>query len=191
MDTTLSINVPNHMGVGGADNPFWLDVLEWGQQSPYADWFDIDWHSHSEFLDGKLLVPFLGEQYGSVLEGGKLNLKFDAEHGEFSVWAYDEHKLPVTPLTYTEILGNDVPELECIADEFSVLPGSSAQLARKAAELKTQLAQIVSTNESVQSALQTALQRFQGGARPTGIVDQARCSNSQTKLASHTLSCRV
>lgn len=104
MDTTLSINVPNHMGVGGADNPFWLDVLEWGQQSPYADWFDIDWHSHSEFLDGKLLVPFLGEQYGSVLEGGKLNLKFDAEHGEFSVWAYDEHKLPVTPLTYTEIL---------------------------------------------------------------------------------------
>jgi (1->4)-alpha-D-glucan 1-alpha-D-glucosylmutase len=42
------------------------------------------------------------------------------------------------------------------------LPGSSAQLARKAAELKTQLAQIVSTNESVQSALQTALQRFQG-----------------------------
>ena len=22
--------VPNHMGVGGADNPWWLDVLEWG-----------------------------------------------------------------------------------------------------------------------------------------------------------------
>ena len=22
--------VPNHMGVGGADNPLWLDVLEWG-----------------------------------------------------------------------------------------------------------------------------------------------------------------
>src|ERR1700739_2070727 len=26
--------VPNHMGVGGADNPLWLDVLEWG---PLAD----------------------------------------------------------------------------------------------------------------------------------------------------------
>ena len=35
--------VPNHMGVGGADNPLWLDVLEWGQDSPYAGWFDIDW----------------------------------------------------------------------------------------------------------------------------------------------------
>ena len=26
--------VPNHMGVGGADNPLWLDVLEWGAQLP-------------------------------------------------------------------------------------------------------------------------------------------------------------
>ena len=25
--------VPNHMGVGGSDNPWWLDVLEWGQDS--------------------------------------------------------------------------------------------------------------------------------------------------------------
>src|SRR5437868_4298052 len=35
--------VPNHMGVGGADNPLWLNVLEWGPDSPYAGWFDIDW----------------------------------------------------------------------------------------------------------------------------------------------------
>src|SRR5262249_46347017 len=35
--------VPNHMGVGGADNPLWLDVLEWGPDSAYAGWFDIDW----------------------------------------------------------------------------------------------------------------------------------------------------
>src|SRR4051794_31792478 len=34
--------VPNHMGVGGADNPMWLDVLEWGRDSMYAGWFDID-----------------------------------------------------------------------------------------------------------------------------------------------------
>src|SRR5947209_609709 len=35
--------VPNHMGVLGSDNPWWLDVLEHGQASPYADFFDIDW----------------------------------------------------------------------------------------------------------------------------------------------------
>ena len=28
--------VPNHMGVGHADNAWWLDVLEWGQKSPHA-----------------------------------------------------------------------------------------------------------------------------------------------------------
>ena len=28
--------VPNHMGVGGADNPWWLSLLEWGEMSPLA-----------------------------------------------------------------------------------------------------------------------------------------------------------
>lgn len=69
--------VPNHMGVGGADNPWWLDVLEWGPQSEYAGWFDIDWEPDRRYLEGKLLVPFLGDQYGAVLESGQLTLRFD------------------------------------------------------------------------------------------------------------------
>jgi (1->4)-alpha-D-glucan 1-alpha-D-glucosylmutase len=36
--------VPNHMGVGGADNALWLDVLKHGPASRYAEWFDINWH---------------------------------------------------------------------------------------------------------------------------------------------------
>ncbi|MCF8991081.1 alpha-amylase family glycosyl hydrolase, partial [Pseudomonas carnis] len=28
--------VSNHMAVGGADNPWWLDLLEWGRLSPYS-----------------------------------------------------------------------------------------------------------------------------------------------------------
>jgi len=35
--------VPNHVGVHFADNPWWLDVLEWGPASPHAVSFDIDW----------------------------------------------------------------------------------------------------------------------------------------------------
>src|ERR1700741_3522588 len=35
--------VPNHMGVMGADNSWWLDVLENGEPSIYGDYFDIDW----------------------------------------------------------------------------------------------------------------------------------------------------
>src|SRR5580658_7158867 len=28
--------VPNHMAIGGRDNPWWLDVLRLGRASPYA-----------------------------------------------------------------------------------------------------------------------------------------------------------
>ena len=62
--------VPNHMGVGGADNPLWLDVLEWGPDSDHAGWFDIDWDPDRRYLHNKLLVPFLGDQYGVELEAG-------------------------------------------------------------------------------------------------------------------------
>ena len=62
--------VPNHMGIAEADNTWWLDVLEWGRASPYADWFDIDWSPADEDLRNKLLLPFLGDHYGAVLERG-------------------------------------------------------------------------------------------------------------------------
>ena len=35
--------VPNHMGILGNENPWWNDVLENGQASLYAPFFDIDW----------------------------------------------------------------------------------------------------------------------------------------------------
>src|SRR6202046_2745812 len=40
--------VPNHMGVMGSDNAWWLDVLENGESSDYAQWFDIVWHPFKE-----------------------------------------------------------------------------------------------------------------------------------------------
>ena len=59
--------VPNHMGVGGADNSLWLDVLKWGPESRYAGWFDIDWSARDGERGGKLLAPVLGAQYGEEL----------------------------------------------------------------------------------------------------------------------------
>src|SRR5579863_7577468 len=35
--------VPNHVGIFGSDNAWWMDVLENGQASSYAPFFDIDW----------------------------------------------------------------------------------------------------------------------------------------------------
>ncbi|MET0530011.1 MAG: malto-oligosyltrehalose synthase [Microvirga sp.] len=93
--------VPNHMGVGGQANGWWLSVLEWGRHSPHAETFDIDWQRSG--ADGKLIVPFLGSHYGDALEKGELQLKFDEKDGSFSVWHW-EHRFPICPLTYPLIL---------------------------------------------------------------------------------------
>ena len=53
--------VPNHRGVGGGDNAWWMDVLEWGRASRYADAFDIDWMPPDPALRGKVMAPFLGD----------------------------------------------------------------------------------------------------------------------------------
>ncbi|HUN63807.1 MAG TPA: malto-oligosyltrehalose synthase [Candidatus Sulfotelmatobacter sp.] len=154
--------VPNHVGVGGADNPFWLDVLEWGRDSRYASWFDIDWDSHSEYLSGKLLVPFLADQYGMVLDSGKIELKFDAQEGAFAVWLYDTHKLPIAPPTYSEIFLKGAPALKGFVEAFAALRDAGADRQSRAAELKKQLAQSVHENQEVRRAVEAALEHFRG-----------------------------
>ena len=103
--------VPNHMGVMGTDNAWWLDVLENGQASDYAGFFDIDWDPLKDELQGKILVPILGDQYGTVLDNGELKLTFDREKGEFSI-LYHEHRFPVNPREYPRILGRGLERLE-------------------------------------------------------------------------------
>ncbi len=145
--------VPNHMGVGGSDNPLWLDVLEWGTQADHAGWFDIDWDPDRRYLKDKLLVPFLGNQYGVELSNGTLQMKFDAEAGSFAIWAYDTHKLPICPLHYGDILGHDDVELDRLSDYFSDLPRWHPQIAERAATLKAELAGCIRDNPGAREAL--------------------------------------
>jgi len=95
--------VPNHMGVLGGDNAWWLDVLENGRASAYAEHFDIDWQSADPALTGRVLLPLLGDQYGIVLERGELKLSFAAEPGRFTL-DYHEHRLPIDPSGYGRLL---------------------------------------------------------------------------------------
>jgi (1->4)-alpha-D-glucan 1-alpha-D-glucosylmutase len=154
--------VPNHMGVGGSDNPLWLDVLEWGPDSAYAGWFDIDWQPDRFSLRDKLLVPLLADQYGIELYAGKLILKFDAEEGTFAVWAYGVHKLPICPLQYQRILGDSRPGLESLGDEFAALPEWRPQVTRQAQELKAKLAKSARERAAVREAIDAAVQNFNG-----------------------------
>jgi (1->4)-alpha-D-glucan 1-alpha-D-glucosylmutase len=154
--------VPNHMGVGGADNPMWLDVLEWGADSAYATWFDIDWHPEHPYLQNKLLVPFLGGQYGVELNSGKLELRFDDQAGSFAVWAYGTHKLPICPLQYPRILGSADPGLERLSDAFDSLPEWRPHIGARAGQLKAEMAQLAQHDDRVRATIEAAVSSFNG-----------------------------
>jgi len=102
--------VPNHMAVG-SDNVWWLDVLENGPASFYAEFFDIDWLPLKSDLRDKVLLPVLGDHYGKVLEAGELRLAFESSDGVFHV-RYYEHHFPIDPNTYPQILEQSLDRLE-------------------------------------------------------------------------------
>ena len=77
--------VPNHMAAS-VDNPWWFDVLEKGQESLYAAFFDVNWESK------KVLLPILTRPYGEALERHELVLR--VENGR-PVLQYQEQRLPI------------------------------------------------------------------------------------------------
>src|SRR3954451_21023399 len=70
--------VPNHMAVGGSNNPWWREVLRHGRASRYADFFDIDWDCPDPGLRGKVLAPFLGGPEGGAGAAGEIQLQQSA-----------------------------------------------------------------------------------------------------------------
>ncbi len=102
--------VPNHMGIG-SDNRWWMDVLEHGPASRYAQFFDIEWWPAKEELRGQVLLPLLEDQYGVVLDRGLLELRFDAAQAALQV-AYHEHRFPIDPATWPIVLGHDLSRLQ-------------------------------------------------------------------------------
>ncbi|QRM30980.1 malto-oligosyltrehalose synthase [Microvirga sp. VF16] len=165
--------VPNHMGVGGKDNGWWLSVLEWGQFSPVAHAFDIDWERPG--ADGKLIVPSLSGLYGDVLEKGELQLKFDPVEGSFSVWHW-EHRFPICPTTYPVVLDqalvalNDqakAGELRILTERLRVLKGRTSQkdcasLPEVAETAKRALAQTVAASPAIRKAIDGAIAAING-----------------------------
>ena len=161
--------VPNHMGVGQSDNQWWLDLLEWGEHSPYAAAFDIDWEAIPYRRMSGVLLPILGRPYGDALQAGEIELRYEAGTGSFSAW-YFEHKLPINPQRYAEILRTIVATADAaattagsalltLADEYGA-HGTPAY--RDAAALKEALAGIDGAPQIIESAL--AAYRGDGGA---------------------------
>lgn len=166
--------VPNHMGIAGLVNQWWRDVLENGRLSPFESFFDIQWKEGENGGKARVLVPFLADHYGKVLEQGEIKLVYA---GEFAL-RLGEIELPVSPDTYAEILaplGTDdkistgellAPTIEAFANLTAPGPVADAESLRKRAEsvsaLKKQLAAIIDARPLLQDRLAERLRILNG-----------------------------
>ncbi|MBD9484086.1 malto-oligosyltrehalose synthase [Pseudomonas sp. PDM14] len=151
--------VSNHMAVGGDGNPWWLDVLEWGVSSPYAQFFDIQWQSHDPAMYGQLLVPFLRCDYGEALAAGDIVLHFDCTTGAFYAQHF-EHRLPISPPSYGDILRNsDDTTLSALARRFDTLSGDP-QAWHSAQALRAELRELGCPADAIAPTIQRALAQY-------------------------------
>jgi (1->4)-alpha-D-glucan 1-alpha-D-glucosylmutase len=179
--------VPNHVGIMGADNAWWMDVLENGKASRFAEFFDIDWSPPNPALADKLLVPALGDPYGTVLERGELQLRYEPELGSFAVFYY-QHRFPLDPSTYPVVLeralarfSSQIPgmrELESLVAAFRNLPDRETLAAEKVIERdrdeeihKQRLTELLAANPELQSAIEAAATEISGDTTQTQSFD--------------------
>jgi (1->4)-alpha-D-glucan 1-alpha-D-glucosylmutase len=184
--------VPNHMGIMGSDNAWWLDVLENGEASIYSNFFDIDWQPLKEELHGKVLVPVLGDHYGAVLESGELKLVFHAERGEFDI-SYHEHRFPIDPKEYPRILqhcgvqaaeamgeqNSDLLEFQSLITAFGHLPARQEIAVDRVAERnrdkeihKRRLADLTARAPEIAACITRAIELINGDPANRASFDE-------------------
>ena len=183
--------VPNHMGVGGDDNAWWLDLLTWGEDSHYADYFDVDWRPLRTELHGKILLPFLGRQYGEVLDAGEL--RWEYVDGGFAL-RYYEHRFPLAPPTYDLALDGAKPaSLASFAPLFRALDTMPEHVARRdaAASLRRLLAETEAANARAHAErLDAERETPEGKARIERVVDAQHWRPSSWQVAAEEINYR-
>ncbi len=171
--------VPNHMGIG-AENAWWMDLLENGPSSVYAPHFDVDWEPAKTELRAKVLVPILGDQFGVVLERGEL--KLEREGGAFLV-RYFDHRFPVAPRQVPQILRFRLDELKAalgasephvwelesictaldkLAPRVEATPAAIEERAREKEVAKRRLAALCEASPEVRAFVDENVRIFEG-----------------------------
>ena len=158
--------VPNHVGVAGALNPWWRDVLRFGQRSEFADFFDIDWEGQPQMPPGVLVYPCLARPFGAALEAGELSLGYD---GDELIVRYFDQSLPLAPSSYLAALGlppsalaetmSDPVAVSSLAGLLEGLPGASP--ADATAEV-ARMARIVAAEPALRSWIEQKLAEGNG-----------------------------
>jgi len=171
--------VPNHMGIAPGENALWEDVLENGPSSLQADVFDIDWWPPKQDMAETVLVPVLGDQYGTVLEKGELQIVKD-DSGWFRL-VYLVNTFPLGPETLLPLFGAAVArtglppeaeeqqELESICTALENLParttreaGPRREMAREKEVIKRRWRALVGRSAAVKQAIDAALLELNG-----------------------------
>ncbi|HEY6464788.1 MAG TPA: malto-oligosyltrehalose synthase [Candidatus Acidoferrales bacterium] len=171
--------VPNHMAAS-SENRWWMDVLEYGPDSSFASYFDINWRTPSRILEDKLLLPFLAKPFGEVLDAGELQIQY--RDGRFFL-CYQEQRFPIAPGSYAEILRfreRDLHQIvevgtpaeqewqgivaaaEAIASDRSLSAQAASERRTKAELLRERLRQLVSTLPEIAGFLNQTLDAIHG-----------------------------
>jgi len=172
--------VSNHMSIAESSNAWWMDVLENGPSSVYASYFDINWEMARPEMANRVLLPMLEDQYGRVLESGKLQLAY--EDGAFFV-RYYETSLPLEPCSYREVLqhrlaaltgilgpeNEHLVELESILTALSHLPAFTdlapdrvAERSREKEVIKRRIAALYDVSSEVRNAIDLTVRALNG-----------------------------
>jgi (1->4)-alpha-D-glucan 1-alpha-D-glucosylmutase len=168
--------VPNHMGINDPGNVLWSDVLENGIASRYSRYFDIYWRASEELHRVKVLLPFMGNRFGNVLEQGELRLLY--EDGRLQI-AYSDRRFPVAPSTWPPVLelalehlilvGDVRAEFESIIAQLRHLPPShdrsepaSRERYREQTVARRRLMTLAEASAGVRAALDAAVEAYCG-----------------------------
>ncbi len=147
--------VPNHVYIGDARHPWWRDVLRSGPESPFAQYFDIDWSGRGELPAGVVLLPVLGEPFGVTLESGVFALDF--EDGEMVI-RYHHQSFPLRMASYGAVFGVPPPDIvtqdpASVADALRGLEALQSATVEGGAALRAEFANVVRSSASVRAWL--------------------------------------
>jgi malto-oligosyltrehalose synthase len=96
--------VPNHMAYR-PENPWIFQLFEWGEDSPYYHYFDINWNHPDTDLKGKIMLPVLEKTPEQLIGTDEIFLKF--KEGRF-FWVYLNYSFPLSIRTYPDLLSRGI-----------------------------------------------------------------------------------
>lgn len=125
--------VPNHMAFG-PQNSRLMDVLERGPHSEYYRYFDIHWEHPSKELNGKVMVPFLGNEPEECIGKGELKLAFS---GQGFTIQYIDTQYPLSIPAYDHLITQEAQGPKdslrrLLRDTFGVFTSNALSMKRPA-----------------------------------------------------------